>query len=343
MRYQPVVFVLIAGVLLAACGSDKSSPTSSQEEPGIVAMSPGPSQSYIARDQVFVVEFSAPMERASVEAGFHMQMAQGPVVGTYEWNDAGTVVTFHPSDPLPQNAEVQVQFGGGMHSRQGRSLRNQDGQEQSGFSFVCNTYDYPTEFSSNGERIYFTGISASGNPITFSLEDHAMGADADHWSRISLGWMADGARHSSWNMPRTSHGGGGMGMGMGTGMQTGFHGMTCASCHGPDGQGGRYLAMGTVETPDIRYETLVGVEEHAEDETEEHADEETAEHADEGAEEHADEEIAEHAHAPYTDDLIRRAITQGLNPDGEPLNAFMPRWSIAEEDLEDLLAFLKTL
>lgn len=101
-----------------------------------------------------------------------------------------------------------------------------------------------------------------------------------------------------------------MGMGpMGSGM------MACANCHGPDGRGGRVrMMMGSFVAPDIRYKTLTAAE-HREGE----------------------------AHPPYTDETIKRAITQGIDPAGEPLDWPMPRWTMTEADLEDLLAFLKTL
>jgi len=102
-----------------------------------------------------------------------------------------------------------------------------------------------------------------------------------------------------------------MGMGMMGGM------MTCASCHGPDGSGGRVrMMMRVFEAPDIRYETLTAEEmEHEEGED----------------------------HPPYTDEDIKRAITEGVEPNGEPLDWPMPRWTMSDEDLDDLLEFLKTL
>ena len=48
-------------------------------------------------------------------------------------------------------------------------------------------------------------------------------------------------------------------------------------------------------------------------------------------------------HAPYTDALIKRAISEGLDPAGNSLDWTMPRWRMMPEDLEDLVAFLKTL
>lgn len=125
-------------------------------------------------------------------------------------------------------------------------------------------------YGSNGERIYFTATSNSGQPIAAEM----------------------------------------------AGMRMQHQGMmTCATCHGPGGRGGTVrMMMGTFEAPDIRYSTLT-----------------------EG--EHDDA----HEHPAYTDELIKRAITQGVDPAGEPLNWPMPRWSMSERDLNDLLTYLKTL
>ena len=45
----------------------------------------------------------------------------------------------------------------------------------------------------------------------------------------------------------------------------------------------------------------------------------------------------------YTEDLIKRAITQGIDQDGHQLDLMMPRWQISESDLNDLISYLKTL
>lgn len=45
----------------------------------------------------------------------------------------------------------------------------------------------------------------------------------------------------------------------------------------------------------------------------------------------------------YTDDLIRRAVVQGIGGDGVALDTTMPRWQLGEQDWGNLLAFLKTL
>lgn len=96
--------------------------------------------------------------------------------------------------------------------------------------------------------------------------------------------------------------------------------LTCASCHGPDGRGGEIqMMMRVIEVPDIRYETLT---------TEAHG-------------EHGEEE--EEGHEAYTEETIKEAIVEGVEPDGEALEWPMPRWSMSDEDLDDLVDFLKTL
>ncbi len=102
-------------------------------------------------------------------------------------------------------------------------------------------------------------------------------------------------------------------MGMGGGGM-----MTCADCHGADGRGGAVTMMmlGSFEPPDIRYRTLTQPHQGAPGEPE---------------------------HLPYDDATLRQAITQGLDPAGATLEFPMPRWQMSDEDLADLIAYLKTL
>ena len=49
------------------------------------------------------------------------------------------------------------------------------------------------------------------------------------------------------------------------------------------------------------------------------------------------------ARAAYTDALLARAITQGLDSSGQQLDSSMPRWILSEPELQDLLKYLKRL
>ena len=91
-----------------------------------------------------------------------------------------------------------------------------------------------------------------------------------------------------------------------------MHGrIACANCHGTDGHGGNVrIMMTSFEAPNITWAELTG--------------------------QHED-------HAPYTKATIKDAIAKGLEPNGKELEIYMPRWQMADEDLDDLLSFLKTL
>jgi len=96
-----------------------------------------------------------------------------------------------------------------------------------------------------------------------------------------------------------------------------MHGGGCVSCHGVHGRGGVPVMMGTAIPTDIRYKALTGKEKHV----------------------HEGKEKEHH----YTDALIKRAITQGLEADGEVMDWTMPRWQMSEADLDALIEYLKTL
>jgi len=127
-----------------------------------------------------------------------------------------------------------------------------------------------TRYGSNGERIYYTGVSEQTGPIPL---------------RGGPPWLA-------------MHGGG------------------CVNCHGVNARGGVPVMMGTAIPADIRYAALTAKNGH---------------------------DKGEEGHPPYTDTLIAQAITQGIDSAGKPLDWTMPRWQMTEEDLNDLIAYLKTL
>jgi hypothetical protein len=97
-------------------------------------------------------------------------------------------------------------------------------------------------------------------------------------------------------------------------MMSGY--LTCAACHGNDGDGGTHtIGMQTIDAPAINYSGLVEMKKQ-----------------DSGS-----------APDGYTLDDFRGAVVEGQDTAGKPLNQNMPRWQISDRDLADLLAFLKTL
>jgi hypothetical protein len=103
------------------------------------------------------------------------------------------------------------------------------------------------------------------------------------------------------------------------GMMMGSY-LTCASCHGPGGDGGtHFMHMQVMDAPAIRYPALA-------EEAEEH-----------GGDENSDMQSV------YSLDDFRRAVVDGEHPDGEALSREMPRWQFSDQDLEDLFQFIKSL
>jgi hypothetical protein len=82
--------------------------------------------------------------------------------------------------------------------------------------------------------------------------------------------------------------------------------LTCASCHGPTGRGGVHNMgmMQTMTAKDIRWSAL---------------------------------------QSEFDAEKFRLAVMEGQDPDGTQLNTDMPRWNIGNDDLADLIAYLKTL
>lgn len=95
-----------------------------------------------------------------------------------------------------------------------------------------------------------------------------------------------------------------------------FHrNISCSSCHGTQGQGG-YVEMGRESkvAPAIDWETL--------------------------SKDVGGDEMLRPA---YTESTLGRAITQGIDSAGRILDYLMPRFQLADQDLADLIDFLKTL
>ena len=87
--------------------------------------------------------------------------------------------------------------------------------------------------------------------------------------------------------------------------------LACVNCHGPEGHGGTvYFMMQSFDIPNITWPDLTGP--------------------------HMD-------HPPYTQETLKRAITQGLDPGGNDLEYPMPRWQMSASDLNDLAAYIMTL
>jgi mono/diheme cytochrome c family protein len=80
----------------------------------------------------------------------------------------------------------------------------------------------------------------------------------------------------------------------------------CAACHDANGAGGMHLPGGAVSA-DLRHAALVTGQKH-----------------------------------PYTIALLERAISTGVDNEGQPLNPVMPHWNLSSRDLNDVATYVFT-
>ena len=92
-----------------------------------------------------------------------------------------------------------------------------------------------------------------------------------------------------------------------------MHGGGCASCHGVDREGRRMWPRFWLKAQALTAESLFS-EDHS-------------------AHGHND-------HGGYDQQSLRKAIAEGVRPNGMPLHETMPRWSMSKADLDDLIAYL---
>jgi ABC-type branched-subunit amino acid transport system substrate-binding protein/cytochrome c553 len=90
--------------------------------------------------------------------------------------------------------------------------------------------------------------------------------------------------------------------------------LPCASCHGEDGAG---RSEGGVVPSDIRWETL--------------------------SKAYGVTHESGRSHPAYTESSLKRAITEGVDPAGNPILVAMPRYRMTEFDLSALVAYMRGL
>ncbi len=84
--------------------------------------------------------------------------------------------------------------------------------------------------------------------------------------------------------------------------------LACVNCHGSQGKGGTVnMMMQSFDVPNITWPELTSDD------------------------------------PPFTEQTLKLAITQGIDPAGGTLKYPMPHWQMSESDLNDLVDFIKTL
>lgn len=101
---------------------------------------------------------------------------------------------------------------------------------------------------------------------------------------------------------------------LGEGLEIEASAVPCAGCHGRDGRG---RPEGGVTPTDITWNRLTRP--------------------------YGATAPTGRRHPPYTESLMKRALSLGIDPGGSPFQVAMPRYRMSHQDMNDLLAYLKTL
>lgn len=89
--------------------------------PRVVALDP-PADQLIAPDAKIVLTFNQPMNMESAQSNFLLSGANGPVSGTFAWNDDGAELTFTPDKALTRNASYTLTVDADAPSSGGKTL-----------------------------------------------------------------------------------------------------------------------------------------------------------------------------------------------------------------------------
>lgn len=100
--------------------------------PRVITLSPS-AESFVALDTEIKLTFNQPMNEESVQANFLLSGTEGPVSGTFAWNEDDTELTFTPNDLLARNVGFLLNLNETAQSRGGVAL----GED---FGAVLNSY-----------------------------------------------------------------------------------------------------------------------------------------------------------------------------------------------------------
>lgn len=93
----------------------------------------------------------------------------------------------------------------------------------------------------------------------------------------------------------------------------GMQGVGCAMCHGADAKGMQMMMM---DVPSLKWGYLIESKGHI----------------------HSNGR----SHPPFTESSFKSCVLARIDPSGNELSTMMPRWQMSNEDLDDLVAYLKT-
>ncbi len=173
-------------------------------QPAVVAVTPPDGAEHIALDSPIVVTFNQPMDRESVESRLQLGDAGSALVGTFDWNDDLTTVTFTPADALDLGRVYNVVAPEGLRSANGGAslamrsssfrtipwprliqTRPRNGATEAGRTSISLRYNTLIDLSSFEDRIAISGIDPSSIELSGHYWSESFG-DFTAWFDVNL-------------------------------------------------------------------------------------------------------------------------------------------------------------
>ncbi len=163
-------------------GGAASSWTFTTSRPRVVSLEP-PSDQKLALDPEIQLTFNQPMNTVTVESYFSFNGTQGPVKGSFEWNDDATVLTFRPNQRLARNVGYTLNVGADTQSKGGVTLGDDYGavlgtfdnfavtESNVEYGFVTFTFSSPLQ---QGEYEEFVNVNPDLDNFSVSLAEDAL-------------------------------------------------------------------------------------------------------------------------------------------------------------------------
>lgn len=114
-------------------GDAASSWTFTTSRPRVVSLEPSSEQPFPLNPEIKLT-FNQPMNTVTVESYFEFSGTEGPVDGTFEWNEDATILTFEPEKILARNTGYTLKVGAAAQSKGGMTL----GED---YGVLVGTYD----------------------------------------------------------------------------------------------------------------------------------------------------------------------------------------------------------